>query len=123
MLYKDAMRRIGSASITACALILCGQVAAAATYTWNANTSGTPVDGSGTWSTSNANWWNSSDVNWINGSAAVIGAGNGAAGTVTVSGSVTASQIAFKAPGSGSYTLGSGTVGMSNASSGYATPD
>ena len=36
---------------------------------------------------------------------AVIGAGSGAAGTITVSGTVDVNTIQFNAPGSGNYTL------------------
>jgi len=80
---------------------------------WNsdANTN-TPQDGGGTWtnqSAVNTNWWNGSgNVTWNNSSPdiATFGAGSGAAGTVTVSGGITAAGINFTAAGSGSYTIG-----------------
>ena len=85
-------------------------------YTWDA--SGThptaPTDGGGTWNTSSANWTNNAtDVVFGNAttSQANIGAANGAAGTLAVSGNITNNFIQFNAPGSGSYTLGgSGTI-------------
>jgi autotransporter-associated beta strand protein len=86
-------------------------------YTWDA--SGThpaaPTDGSGTWNTSSAYWTTggASDVAFGNSttSQANIGTNNGAAGTISVSGTVTLNKIAFSAPGSGNYTLGgSGTL-------------
>jgi fibronectin-binding autotransporter adhesin len=96
-------------------LSLCG-VRASAQVTWD-STTGTsgPQDGSGTWSTSNANWWDgSANVVWPNltTSSAVIGANSGAAGTITVSGSLALNSLTFNAPGSGSYTLTGGTLGF-----------
>ena len=62
-------------------------------------------------SASDTNWWNSANVNtnWSNSvlpeDLAVIGAGSGAAGTITLGGPITVGHLRFNAPGSGSYTL------------------
>jgi len=46
-----------------------------AVYTWNANTTGPAVDGSGTWSTGGAtNWWNGGNSAWSDGNDAWFGA-------------------------------------------------
>ena len=102
----------------------------AAPLTWDADsgTSGAQ-DGGGTWVTGGGgNWWNgASDVNWTNGSQAVFGAGSGAAGTVTVSGTVGVSSptagtpvMQFNAPGSGNYLLTGGTINITLATSNTA---
>jgi len=86
---------------------------AATTNTWDA-VIGTPgaQDGDGTWSTSAAdsNWWNnaSANTNWSNSAVpdlTVIGAGSGAAGTLTLGENITVGHLWFNAAGSGSYTL------------------
>jgi autotransporter-associated beta strand protein len=78
--------------------------------TWDA--SGTnptaPTDGSGNWSTTNANWSGGlSDSVWSSAYSAVIGANNGAAGIITITNTagVTVSNITFNAAGSGSYNI------------------
>ena len=95
-------------------------VSALAQVTWDANTTTSgPQDGSGTWSTSDANWWNgTTDVVWPNltTSSAIIGVNSGAAGTITASGSLTLNAITFNAPGSGTYTLTGGTLGFAGSS-------
>lgn len=66
-----------------------------------------------------ANWWNgTADVVWPNltTGSAIIGANNGAAGTMTASGSLTLNAIRFDAPGSGSYTLIGGALGFGGSS-------
>ena len=86
---------------------------AATTNTWDADTGTTGAqDGSGTWtaSTSDTNWWNNAAVNtnWSNSASpdlTVIGAGSGAAGTITLGQAITVGHLRFNAPGSGSYTL------------------
>lgn len=77
-------------------------------------------DGAGTWTSTGGNWFNSTqslqNQAWVNGSSAVFGAGSGAAGTVTLSGSISAAALTFDSAGSGTYTLGgSGTLTLSNA--------
>jgi autotransporter-associated beta strand protein len=99
-------------SIAASATILSPSLA------WNSNGSSTTGarDGGGTWADQGAggamtNWWTgSNNVFWSNGGqyVATFGAANGAAGTVTLSGGVTASGIAFNSAGSGNYTIAGG---------------
>jgi len=84
--------------------------------TWDASGANptTPTDGSGNWSTTNVNWSGgaggaigASDSVWSPGYDAVIGANNGAAGTITnndAAGEIV-SNITFNAAGSGSYNI------------------
>ncbi|HPP53769.1 MAG TPA: autotransporter-associated beta strand repeat-containing protein, partial [Thermoguttaceae bacterium] len=94
--------------------------AQAAVLTWDADGfSGGAQDGSGTWDTTTANWWDPSlsmNVPWNNTlpDSAVIGAGSGAAGTITVSGTINVAGITFAAPGSGNYTLSGGTLTLTS---------
>ncbi len=70
-------------------------------------------DGNGTWDTSSNAWWNGTGVQaWSNaaGNDAVFGAGNGPAGTVSLSTSITAGNLVFNAAGSGNYLLTGGTL-------------
>ncbi len=89
----------------------------AASYTWTATEGGPLSDGGG-------NWDPTGGTTWLNGTSqvygpwgntnvdeAIFGVGSGAAGTITVS-SVTANKITFNAPGSGYYTLSSGTISL-----------
>ena len=88
--------------------------------TWDASgTSPTvPTDGSGLWSSTNANWSagvggaiGASDSVWSPRYNAVIGANNGAAGTITITDpSVTVANITFNAPGSGGYNIVSNSI-------------
>ncbi len=72
-----------------------------------------PTDGDGNWSSTNANWSGgaggaigASDSVWSPGYNAIIGANNGAAGTITITDpAVTVSNFTFNAPGSGSYNI------------------
>ncbi|MEY3204832.1 MAG: hypothetical protein RLZZ21_1163, partial [Planctomycetota bacterium] len=95
---------------------------ARAQVTWDATVGTTgPQDGAGTWSTSvsGTNWWDGlTNVAWPNltTSSAIFGAGSGAAGTVTVSGSVITNAMTFNAPGSGTYTLSGGTISLEGTS-------
>ncbi len=93
---------------------ICAHMAyAATTNTWDADTGATGAqDGSGIWtaSTSGTNWWNNSaaNTNWNNSAVpdlAIIGAGSGAAGTITLGEPITVGNLRFNAAGSGSYTL------------------
>ncbi len=106
--------------VVACVLGLALSAPASAQLTWDAETGTSGAqDGSGTWSTANANWWNgSTDVVWPNLSTnnAIIGANSGAAGTITASGSLTLNAITFNAPGSGVYTVTGGTLGFAGSS-------
>jgi fibronectin-binding autotransporter adhesin len=106
--------------------------------TWNSNGASTTgaQDGSGAWAdqsngSASTNWWNgSANVFWNNAGPyfATFGANNGAAGTVTLSGGVTAPGIIFNSPGSGNYTIaGSDTLTLdgpitANASATISAP-
>ncbi|MDP1590314.1 MAG: autotransporter-associated beta strand repeat-containing protein, partial [Prosthecobacter sp.] len=71
-------------------------------------------DGTGTWTAGSPNWFNQTQTlqnqSWLNGSDAVFGAGSGTAGTITLSGPITAGNLTFNAATSGSYTLGGSGV-------------
>jgi autotransporter-associated beta strand protein len=89
-------------------------VAHGATLTYDADVATTGAqDGSGLgWNTTDANLWNGSgNDTWPNTTAdeIIIGAGDGAAGPVTV-GTVTTNRITFAPPGSGTYELAGGTI-------------
>ncbi|WP_294391175.1 autotransporter-associated beta strand repeat-containing protein, partial [Prosthecobacter sp.] len=83
---------------------------------WDTNTvTDDAQDGTGTWTVGAPNWFNQTQTLqnqvWVNGSDAVFGAGSGTAGTITLSGPITAGNLTFNAATSGSYTLGgSGTL-------------
>ena len=82
----------------------------AVTYTWDATTGTAGAqDGGGAWNA--ANWWTgSADEVWPgSGYNADIGAGNGTAGTITLSAEQTVGVLTLKAAGSGNYTL-SGSI-------------
>jgi len=91
-------------------------VALGNSVTWDASGANpaVPTDGSGIWSSTNANWSagaggavGAGDDVWLPGYNAVIGANNGAAGTITITepAGVTVSNITFNPPGSGSYNI------------------
>ncbi len=93
------------------ALLVCEQLHAQ--ITWDSNTTTTGAqDGPGTWNTSNSNWWTgSANRAFVSGDNIIVGAGSGAAGTITVdAGGVTAGTLTFNAPGSGSYTFTGGSI-------------
>jgi fibronectin-binding autotransporter adhesin len=114
------LKRIGFGLCTAWALAVLWPSMSRGQVTWDATTGTSgPQDGSGTWSTADANWWNgSTNVVWPNltTSSAIIGANSGAAGTITVDGSLTLNAITFNAPGSGAYTVTGGTLGFAGTS-------
>lgn len=89
----------------AAVLLIAAPSAAFGQVTWDATPGSIGAqDGSGTCSTADSNWWSgTTNVVWPNltSSTATFGAGSGAAGTVTVSGSGTANRITFATPGSG----------------------
>jgi autotransporter-associated beta strand protein len=91
-------------------------VSGAAALTWDPGAMSTGAqDGSGTWDTSSNAWWNGTGVQaWSNaaGNDAVFGAGNGPAGTVSLSTSITAGNLIFSAAGSGNYLLTGGTLNL-----------
>ena len=76
-------------------------VNADAQLSWGVNGAG----GDGTWDSATPNWSDgTNNVPWVNGGSAAFG---GVAGTVSISGSVTASEVAFGVPG---YVLQNGTL-------------
>ena len=80
--------------------------------TWSSSTSGgAAVDGSGTWNLTGTNFTDGTNVAF-NGpertQIATFGAGNGAAGTVTLGASVNVDSLTFNAAGSGTYTIAGG---------------
>ena len=95
--------------ILSCVLPL---VLPAATLTWDADTTTTGAeDGSGTWDTSTANWWTGSadtTFNIATPDGPIIGALNGAAGTVTLGAPIISSNIIFNAASVGNYTIAGG---------------
>ena len=108
MISKN-MRCVAATVIGICA----NMVYAATTNTWDADT-GTigAQDGSGTWTASayDTNWWNNAaaNTNWNNSTPpdlTIIGAGSGAAGTITLGEPITVGHLRFNAASSGSYTL------------------
>ena len=90
------------------------------TLTWDASGINpiAPTDGSGNWSRSLTNWSNSGqEVSWQPSDNAVIGANNGAAGTITVTDAagVAVSNITFNAAGSGNYTIAGSSLFLSGS--------
>jgi autotransporter-associated beta strand protein len=85
--------------------------------TWDASGSNpaAPTDGSGNWTTTNANWSSGSpDTVWSSGYSAVFGANNGAAGVITNVNGVVVSNLTFNAATSGSYNIVSNTIIFTN---------
>jgi len=77
-------------------------------------------DGTGTWTAGLPNWFNQTlaqqNRTWVNGSDAVFGANSSTAGTITLSGPITAANLTFNAATSGTYVLGgSGTLTLVNS--------
>jgi fibronectin-binding autotransporter adhesin len=92
-------------ALVALALALFATPASAQTLTWGASGTG----GAGTWNTSNLNWFNGANVAWPgSGTAATFG---GTSGTVTISGSVQATDLTFLTSG---YNITSGTLRLTN---------
>jgi autotransporter-associated beta strand protein len=108
-------------TLTAAGLAAETQVFTGSIFTWNPSASiSAPVDGSGTWNSSSSTpaAWYASGVNfaWNTSAIAVIGAGNGAAGSITVvSGGITAGGLVFNAAGSGTYTVAGGAINLSQS--------
>jgi len=104
----------------AVSIMLMGGATHAASVTWDSDVLTPGIqDGSGTWDASTSTWWNgTADVAWPNTTAdiAVFGGASGAAGSVSVSGTVTLNKIQFNAAGSGNYTLGGGTLDFGGTS-------
>ncbi len=95
----------------AAVLVVSAGAAHSATNTWDAETGAAGAqDGSGIWtaSASDTNWWDgvvNTAWNSATPDSAVIGAGSGVAGTITLGETLTIGNLRFNAPGSGSYTL------------------
>lgn len=117
---SQSVRKAAWLAVAAAVGILPSQATSAATLTFDSSgaSPATPVDGSGTWDTNVANtvWsngatdvaWNNSGQNGSNPDTAVIGANNGAAGTITLGTNITTGGLTFNQPGSGSYTVATG---------------
>ena len=81
--------------------VFANMATAATTNTWDADTGTTGAqDGSGTWTAtvSDTNWWNNAaaNTNWSNSAApdlTIIGAGSGAAGTITLGEPITVGHL------------------------------
>lgn len=74
-------------------------------------------DGTGlNWQDINSWWDGSGNVSWSDGNDAVLGAGSGTAGTLTLQAPVTASSLTFNVPGGGSYILTGSTLTISGGS-------
>lgn len=89
----------------------------AAPLTWDVDPGTAGVqDGGGNWL--DANRWLSGGANltWVDGNDALFGGGSGAAGTVTLTGPVTAGSLTFNAPGSGAYILTGSTLTLTTGS-------
>jgi hypothetical protein len=111
--WNQPAKTASVAAVVAAVVLAMGPAQAQVTWDSSFSTSG-PQDGAGTWSTlaSGTNWWNgTTNVAWPSGNIATFGAG-GTAGTVTVSGSVNAGGLTFGSLASGTYTLSSGTIGL-----------
>lgn len=90
--------------------------------TWDATGGALPLeDGSGNWDpTGGSNWYDADAGTWgawgnTTSTNAIIGVGNGAAGTIAV-GTVNAGGITFNAAGSGNYTLSGGSISLAGGS-------
>lgn len=105
-----------SATLVTIACVLGSVGGRAAELTWDAVPgSGQAEDGGGVWSSSPANthWWNQiQNVSWPDTTAdrAIFGVNSGAAGVVSVSGTVAAGGLVFTNAGSGMYELSGGTI-------------
>jgi len=91
------------------------------TYQWDAGvgTGSTVEDGGGIWQVGGPNWYDqttpANDQNWVDGNHALFGGGaGGAAGTVTVSGTVAPANLTFEQPAVGNYTFTGGTINVGN---------
>src|SRR5688500_11198398 len=109
-------RRILIAAIGAVgAAALSGVSARGDVLHWDANGAAAPnpAGGTGTWSAAGANWWNGAGIQAYNVGAqphdAIFAA---SAGTVSISGTVTARSLTFVPHG---YTLGGGTIDLADA--------
>lgn len=119
LLRHGGVHRLFASLYTALAMTMAGH---ADTLIWDTNTvTADAQDGTGTWTAGAPNWFNSTqplqNQNWSNGSDAVFGAGNGVAGTILLSGLITAGNVTFNAGSTAAtYTLGgTGTLTLVNS--------
>ena len=94
--------------------------ALADTFQWDTVTGDASVtDGPGTWSTGAGNWYDQDiaqfDQVWVDGGFAAFGAGNGAAGTVSLGSPITAAGLTFNPPGSGNYIIAGNNLTLAGA--------
>ncbi len=87
-------------------------------YTWDADGVAPLNDGAGSWvSSGGSNWFNGVTYGpWGNTvtNVAVVGVSNGAAGTITQSGTITLNGLIINAPGSSNYTIDQSAVAGTN---------
>ncbi len=119
LLRRGGVRRLFVSLHVVLALATTGH---ADTLIWDTNTVDAGAqDGTGTWTAGAPNWFNDTQTlenqSWANGSDAVFGAGNAAAGTILLSGPITAGSLTFNTGSSATtYTLGgSGTLTLVNS--------
>ncbi|MES2597237.1 MAG: autotransporter-associated beta strand repeat-containing protein [Verrucomicrobiota bacterium] len=114
---RGARRIVASLS----ALFVLASLVHADVLIWDTNTvTADAQDGTGTWTTGSPNWFNFTQTlqnqNWADGSDAIFGAGSGTAGTLLLSGPITAGNLTFNAATTGTYTLGgTGTLTLANS--------
>ena len=93
-----------------------GQPLSAATFVWDAGTGDAAItDGTGAWQSGVGNWFDgvNYDQVWADGNDAVFGGGtDGAAGTVTLGGAISAGAVIFNAPFLGTYALDTFTYAL-----------
>lgn len=84
-------------------------------FRWDASgNSGATQDGAGVWNSAATNWKNldasGANTAWVDNKDVTFGAASGAAGSVTVDGTVVAKSLTFKPAASGVYSLSGGTI-------------
>ncbi|MGV3660041.1 MAG: autotransporter-associated beta strand repeat-containing protein [Prosthecobacter sp.] len=119
LLRRGGVRRLFLSLNAVLALATAGH---ADTLVWDTNTGAADAqDGTGTWTAGSPNWFNQTQTlqnqSWANGSDAVFGAGNGVAGTILLSGPITAGSVTFNAGSTAAtYALGgTGTLTLVNS--------
>jgi fibronectin-binding autotransporter adhesin len=108
--------RIALSAAAFLATALCAALARSATLTWDASgtatSTATATDGSGNWNAGTPRWNNGvTDQGWTSAAdTAVIGGGNGPAGTLTLTAPLTVAGLVFNAAGSGNYLVTGSTL-------------
>src|SRR2546423_157930 len=93
MLHRNYARR--AIGLAVGAVLLRGSIIQATNVSWDGDGAGAPTGGSGTWSTTIANWTSDNGASynpWVNNDTALIG---GTAGTITISGLVQVNTASF----------------------------